>query len=116
MLVTHHAAWKRLAERYGLKIAAVIRPIESAEPTAEAIAGAVHAIQDQHIPVIFVEPQFSSKAAERIAAQTGVRIGHLDPLGDGDWFKLMRSNLDSLVANLAASGAPASPAPLRSTD
>jgi hypothetical protein len=24
----------------------------------------------------------------------------LDPLGDGDWFKMMRRNLDSLAENL----------------
>jgi zinc transport system substrate-binding protein len=100
-IVTHHAAWKRLADRYGLKVAAVIRPIESSEPTAAAVTAAVHAIEEQHVGAIFVEPQFSPQAAERIVAIAKVKVAGLDPLGDGDWFKMMRANLDSLVKNLA---------------
>jgi zinc transport system substrate-binding protein len=99
-IVTHHSAWKRLAERYGLTVAAVIRPIETSEPTPQAISDAVKAVREQHVSVIFVEPQFSPQAAERIAAQTGVHTATLDPLGDGDWAALMRKNLDSLAENL----------------
>lgn len=101
-IVTHHAAFGRIAERYGLKVAVVIRPIESAEPTPGQIAEVVAAIKAQHVKAIFVEPQFNAAAAERIAAAAGVRVGTLDPLGDGDWFKMMRSNLDELVDKLGA--------------
>jgi zinc transport system substrate-binding protein len=100
-IVTHHAAWGRLADRYGLEVAAVIRPIETAEPTPGAIAAAVDAIRKQEVRAIFVEPQFSPGAAERIAQAAGVRIATLDPLGDGDWFAMMRSNIDSLANALA---------------
>jgi zinc transport system substrate-binding protein len=100
-IVTHHAAWARLADRYGLKVVAVIRPIEGSEPTAAAVTAAVHAIEDQHVPVVFVEPQFSAQAAERIATLARVRVAKLDPLGDGDWFAMMRANLESLVKNLS---------------
>jgi zinc transport system substrate-binding protein len=103
-IVTHHDAWRRLAERYGLKVAAVIRPIESAEPSPGDIAAAVRAIREQNVPVIFVEPQFNASAAERIARTTGVRIATLDPLGDGDYFAMMRRNIDAIADGL--SGAP----------
>ena len=99
-IVTHHAAWARFAERYGLKVAAVIRPIESAEPTPEAVRQAVEAIQAQGVKAIFVEPQFNAGAADRIANEAKVRVGTLDPLGDGDWFKLMRDNSSSLLKAL----------------
>jgi zinc transport system substrate-binding protein len=106
-LVTHHAAWQRLADRYGLEIAAVIRPIETGEPTPGAIAAAIDAARQRHARAIFVEPQFDRDAAERIARATGARVATIDPLGDGDYFKMMRANIDSIAAALA----PAAPAP-----
>ena len=99
-IITHHAAWRRLAQRYELRVAAVIRPIETSEATPEAVWEAVKAVREQHATVIFVEPEFSPQAAERIAERTGVRTAILKPLGDGDWFRMMRENLDALTENL----------------
>lgn len=96
-LVTHHDAWGRPASRYGLRIAGVIRTIETAEPTPAAIAGAVEAVRSAGAGVIVVEPQFSAGAAERIAELTGAALASMDPLGSGDWFTMMRTNLASLV-------------------
>jgi zinc transport system substrate-binding protein len=101
-IVTHHNAWPRLAERYGLSVAAVIRPVESAEPTPGQLAAAVEAIRERKARAIFVEPQFNADAARRLAQAAGVRVGMLDPLGTGEWFGLMRYNLDELVRGLGA--------------
>ncbi len=100
-IVTHHAAFGRLAARYGLEIAEVLRPMESAEPTPGQVAQVVEAVKSRGVPAIFIEPQFDSAAARRVAEAAGVRVGTLDPLGSGDWAGLMRANLDSLVSNLA---------------
>lgn len=100
-IVTHHAAFGRLGARYGLRIAEVIRPVESAEPTPGQLSEVVAAIKKQNVQVIFVEPQFNADAARRIADAAGVRVGTLDPLGDGDWLAMMRRNLDELVAKLS---------------
>lgn len=99
-IVTHHAAFGRLAGRYGLVIAEVIRVNEGEEPTPGRIAAIVQAVRRENVTAIFVEPQFSSTTAERIATAAGVRTVKLDPLGDGDWFAMMRSNLKSLVTGL----------------
>jgi len=104
-IVTHHNAFPRPAERYGFKVAAVVREFES-EPSPGDLAKVVDAIRAQGVKVIFVEPQYNAAAAEKIAQVAGVRVATLDPLGDGDWFGLMQKNLDSLVSNLA-DGAPA---------
>jgi ABC-type Zn uptake system ZnuABC Zn-binding protein ZnuA len=101
-IVTHHSAWGRLAGHYGLTVAAVIKPIETAEETSGAVDAVIAAIRTQHIAAIFIEPQFSPRAADRIGEQTGVAIGVLDPLGDGDWFRMMRNNIDALVTGLQA--------------
>lgn len=99
-IVTHHAAFGRLAERYGLRVVEVIRPIEDAEPTPANIAATVDAISREGVRAIFVEPQFDARGAQRIAERAGVRLGVLDPLGSGDWFAMMDSNLRELTDKL----------------
>jgi zinc transport system substrate-binding protein len=101
-IVTHHAAFDRLADRYGLRIAAVIREVESGEPTPGAIAHVVEAIRKESVPAIFVEPQFDASVGARIAREAGVELGHLDPLGNGDWFAMMHANLAEIVRAFGA--------------
>jgi zinc transport system substrate-binding protein len=120
-IITHHDAFSRMADRYGLRVAAVIRPGQAAESTPADIARVVEAVQESKVKAIFFEPQFSVKAAQRIASNAGVELRPLDPLGDGDWFAMMRTNLESLATGLASEPAapsdqvPASPAPSSST-
>lgn len=99
-IVTHHDAFGRPAERYGLAVAAVIRPGQAGESTPRDIANATNAIRERGARAVFFEPQFDPRSAERIARQAGVRLGKLDPLGSGDWFAMMDFNLRSLVENL----------------
>lgn len=99
-IITHHAAFGRLAERYGLRVVEVIRPIEGAEPTPANIAATMEAIKREGVGAIFVEPQFDSTGARRLAERAGVDLGTLDPLGTGDWFIMMRANLQELVSKL----------------
>lgn len=100
-IVTHHAAFGRLADRYGLRVVEVIRPIEGAEPTPEDIAQVADAIATESVRAIFIEPQFDARGAQLIAQRTGVKLGVLDPLGSGDWFAMMDANLKELVDKLA---------------
>lgn len=111
VFVTHHNAFSRLANRYGLKVSS-IRQLEDSEPTPGEIAAAVKAIRQEGARAVFVEPQMNRAVPTRIAEVAKVKLGVLDPLGDGDWSALMRKNLDALVAGLgdpADSAAPAEP-------
>ncbi len=99
-IVTHHAAFGRLAARYGLVVAEVIRMNEGEEPTPGRIAAIVQAVRNEGVRTIFVEPQFDGATAERIAKAAGVKVVTMDPLGDGDWFAMMRGNLDALMKGL----------------
>ncbi len=116
-IVTHHAAWGRLASRYGLQVAAVLRPIETSEPTPAAIAAAIEAIKRENVRAIFVEPQFDRAAAKKVADATNVNVCSLDPIGDGDWFEMMRRNILVLetclgsreVMKPGSTGAPPAP-------
>lgn len=100
VIVTHHNAYAYVAKRYGLEVAAVIRPIESIEPAPGDIKAVATTIRERNLKAIFVEPQFSAKAAQRIADTTGVKLLTLDPLGEGDWAATMRQNLAALVEGL----------------
>jgi zinc transport system substrate-binding protein len=99
-IVTHHAAWGRLAERYNLRVAAVLRPIETSEPTPSAIAAVIEAVKREGVTTIFIEPQFDRSTAKKVADATGVRVCTLDPIGDGDWFAMMRRNIQVLESCL----------------
>lgn len=101
-IVTHHNAYAYLCRRYGLEVAAVIRPTETAEPTPGDIMTAVKALRERRAAAVFVEPQFPAGAAKRIADTARVRLESIDPLGDGDWPALMRANLTALVRGLSA--------------
>lgn len=99
-VVTHHAAWSRLVDRYGLKEAAVIQVSGQVEPSATKMAETVETIREMGVKAVFVEPQFGRSVGDRIAQAAGVRVGVLDPLGDGDWFRMMLRNLDELESKL----------------
>lgn len=100
-IVTHHAAFGRMALRYGLTVAEVIRVNENEEPTPGRIAAVVQSVKKEGVRVIFVEPQFNAAMAERVAKAAGVKVGRLDPIGDGDWYAMMRGNLSALVEGLS---------------
>lgn len=95
-IVTHHSAWGRLADRYGLSVAQVLRPVEAVEPDPSHTAAVVEAIKARGVAAVFIEPQYDAGAAKRIADAAGVRVLTLDPLGTGDWSGMMRSNLAAL--------------------
>lgn len=103
VIVTQHNAFGYVARRYGLKVAAVIRPMHDVEPTPGDLQRAAQAVRENHLGAVFVEPQLAPDAARRIAEVTGARVLTLDPLGDGDWPAMMRRNLAALVEGLSAS-------------
>lgn len=110
-IVTHHNAYGWIAERYDLEVAAVIRPNELLETTPGELNAAVEAVRSLDIGAVFIEPQFSGRAANRLREITGVRLLRLDPLGSGDWPEMMRANLSSLIDGLSSAAASPEPVP-----
>lgn len=108
VFITHHNAFSRLADRYGLH-ATSIRELEGTEPTPGEIASAVLAIRKEHARVVFVEPQMNKAVPTKIADVAKVKVGVLDPLGEGNWIELMDRNLGALVAGLGDSEPGAAP-------
>jgi ABC-type Zn uptake system ZnuABC Zn-binding protein ZnuA len=108
-IVTYHNAFDRLAERYGLKVAVTLTPIDSpGAMTPQRMEQAIEAIGKYKLRVLFAEPQFPDDAANAVRAETGVAVMTLDPIGDANdpqrdtYQKLMRYNLDTLIKGLSA--------------
>ena len=99
-IITLHRAYGRIANRYGLEIASVVRPLNTSEPTPAQVEASARAIEEGGVRAIFIEPQLPSAIAVRLAERAGVGLRTLDPLGRGDWFAMMESNLHELVAGL----------------
>ena len=94
-IVVGHDAYGYLARRYNLDVVA-ITGLNAGEPQPGDVKRAADAVRDKGLTTIFVEPQLSPAAAQRLAQATGAKIATLDPLGDGDWFALMDKNLAAL--------------------
>jgi zinc transport system substrate-binding protein len=98
-LVVGHDAYGWLSRRYSLSTIA-IAGLNAQEPTGKAIGAATAAIRMRGAKAVFVEPQLPQAAGKRIAERTGVPVLTIDPLGDGDWCRMMESNLEALKKGL----------------
>lgn len=101
-IITHHDAFRRVADRYGIVIAQVVRPVATVEPTPGDLTRVRDAVHEYGVGAIFVEPQFPDALPRRIAALLGLQVHALNPESSEDWAGMMRSNLDALVAGLSA--------------
>ena len=106
-IVTFHEAFPYFAHEFDLNIVSVIEREPGSEPSAGELAETIRIINDSQVKVLFTEPQYSPKAAESIAAQTGARIYVLDPIASGpndaeldSYEKTMKENLKVLIEAL----------------
>lgn len=102
--IAFHPAWVYFARRYGLEQAAVIERSPGREPSPAEVARIVETTRRIEAKAIFAEPQFSAKAAQTIAEESGAQVIFLDPLGssldDPRYLTLMRSNLAQMAQAL----------------
>lgn len=83
-IVTFHEAFPYLAKEFGLNVVAVIEREPGTEPTPQELAETIEKINELPHKVIFTEPQYSPKAAETIARETGAQLFELDPIVTGE--------------------------------
>lgn len=101
-LVTSHAAFGYLTERYDLHQVAISGLSPEAEPGAGAIRKISDYVDEHGVTTIFYETLVSPAVAETIADETGAETAVLDPIeglaegSDDDYFSIMESNLSTL--------------------
>jgi zinc transport system substrate-binding protein len=104
-IVTSHAAFGYLADRYGLEQIAITGLSPESEPTPRALERVIARVRESGATTVFFETLVSPRIAETVARETGARTAVLDPiegltedeLARGDnYFSLMRKNLETL--------------------
>ena len=83
-IVTFHEAFPYLAREFKLNIVGVIEHEPGEEPSPKEIEDIIDKVNVMPVKVLFTEPQYSPKAAETIAAETGAKIYRLDPIVTGE--------------------------------
>jgi len=102
-IVTSHAAFHYLAERYRLTQVPIAGIDPTNEPTPGQLADISSLVKRENITTIFAEELVSPAIAETVARETGARTATLDPIeglgdngGDETYLTLMRRNLDAI--------------------
>jgi zinc transport system substrate-binding protein len=93
--LVYHPAFGYFADDYGL----IQKPIEveGKPPSASQLARIISEAKSAGVKVVFVEPQFSPKAAESVAAAIGGAVVRIDPIA-----KDYAANLERIAGELAA--------------
>lgn len=107
--VTQHAAFGYLAKQYGLTQEAIAGISPDQEPSPSRLSELEHYVDDHQVKVIYFEENASSKVAETLSKETGVKLEVLNPLEsltnkqikDGeDYVSVMRENLNALKESI----------------
>lgn len=102
--VPFHDAWPYFAARYGLDLIVEIEPFPGREPSPAYLRMALALIRGSGAQVIFSEAQLERRPAEVVAAEAGVALAEIDPLGGlpgrETYQELLRWNAAVLLENL----------------
>jgi manganese/iron transport system substrate-binding protein len=105
-VISLHEAFPYFADAYGLEIVGTVIDAPGQDPSAGEVAALVDTIESEDASAIFTEAQFPTTAAERIGAETGVKIvGSLytDALGDAPvdtYAGMIRFDVETVVEAL----------------
>jgi len=109
-VVTSHAAFGYLAQRYGLQQVPITGLTPESEPSPKQLTSVIKLVKRTHATTVFFETLVSPRLAETVAREVGAHTAVLDPIegltpteqtrGD-DYFTLMRRNLANLRKALA---------------
>ncbi len=110
VLVTSHAAFGYLAQRYGLEQHGISGLSPEAEPSAAALEEISDLVRTEGVTTIYQETLVEPKFAQTVATSTGAQLSTLDPIegittesAGKDYFEVMRSNLTALQQGLGCS-------------
>jgi ABC-type Zn uptake system ZnuABC Zn-binding protein ZnuA len=106
--VSAHEAWAYFADRYGLRPVGSIEPVPGREPSPWDLLTLIHSARKEGIRTLFTEPQFPESSARVVAAEAGIAVRELDPIGGipgrDSYEELLLYNATQLRDGLAAVG------------
>ena len=109
-IITSHDAFGYFRAAYGVEFIAPQGVSTDAEASAKDVATIIRQIRAQRIPAVFLENISDPRLLQRIADETGARIGgtlYSDALSDGkgpaaSYIDMMRHNVRELMAALTS--------------
>lgn len=107
-VITNHDAFAYFGNAYGLRFIAPQGISTDAAPSAQSVARIIRQIRQEKIPAVFVENVADTRLAERIAKESGAKLGgvlysdQLSPAGGpaGTYIDMVRHNIRELTAAL----------------
>jgi zinc transport system substrate-binding protein len=109
-IVTSHAAFGYLAQRYGLRQVPITGLTPESEPTPKQLAHVIQLVRQTHATTVFFERLVSPRLADTVAREVGAHTAVLDPIEGltpseqrhGEtYLTVMRENLAALRKALA---------------
>ncbi len=92
--MVYHPAFGYFARAYGLKQVPI--ELEGKEPSAQTLAATIDFARKSGIKVIFVQKQFSQRAAQAVAQAIGGKVVAVDPLSE-DYVRNMKAMADAFA-------------------
>lgn len=113
-IITTHDAFGYFGTAYGFRFIAPVGVSTETEASARDVAKIIRQIKAQKIPAVFLENVTDSRLVQRIAAESGAKIGgtlYSDALSAADgqastYIDMMRHNVTQLCAALAETSGP----------
>ena len=95
--IVYHPSWGYFAKRYDLEQIAI--EVDGKEPKPAQLKELIEEAKEHGVKVIFVAPQFSKKAAQTIAKESGASVVEIDQL-PLDWDAELRKTAQIFAKSL----------------
>lgn len=107
-IVIFHETLAYFAKEFDLNVVAVVESGHGFEPTPRELAGIIETVRKNGVKALFTEPQYSSKAMDTLARETGANVYTLDPVVSGEaspdaydeYIEAMKRNMSTLLKAL----------------
>ncbi len=73
-VVTYHRSWSYFVHRFGLVVVEELEPKPGIPPSPGHVADVVKRVKTEGVKVLLMEPFYSRKAPELVAAETGISV------------------------------------------
>ena len=73
-IVTYHRSWSYFVHRFGLVVAGELEPKPGIPPSPGHVADIVERVKADGVKVLLMEPFYSRKAPDLVAAETGIKV------------------------------------------
>ena len=100
VLVTFHDAFGYFGTRYDFEVMAFVGG-HGGDVSPDDIARVLDLVEDQGLPAVFAESQFSDDALEQVARDSGIQVGIIQSMAASDpwtgYLDMMRANADAVA-------------------